>query len=83
MQLENYDNLAFKTFIRGLSGQLQNNIRLRNPNSLEQAMFLVIEEENFLQYKIILNRVNDCYLHQIISLIEIIIAHFNKELSTK
>lgn len=37
-----------KTFIRGLQGQLQNNIRLRNPKSLEQAMSFVIEEENFL-----------------------------------
>ena len=42
-----YDNLALKTFIRGLSGHLQTVIRLRNPNSLEQAMCYVTEEENF------------------------------------
>lgn len=45
--LQSYDNLALKTFIKGLTGQLQNNIRLRNPDSLEKAMSLVIEEENF------------------------------------
>ena len=43
-----YDDLALKTFIRGLTGQIQNNIRLRNPQNLETAMSLVIEEENFL-----------------------------------
>lgn len=39
--------MALKTYIRGLTGQIQNNIRLRNPESLEKAMSLVIEEENF------------------------------------
>jgi len=48
LRIRNYEELALKTFIRGLSGQLQNNIRLRDPNSLEKAMALVIEEENFL-----------------------------------
>lgn len=48
VKTQNYDDLALKTFIRGLSGQLQNNIRLRNPINLEKAMSLVIEEENFL-----------------------------------
>lgn len=48
IRLQNYDDLALKTFIRGLSGQVQNNVRLRNPENLEKAMSLVIEEENFL-----------------------------------
>jgi hypothetical protein len=33
-----YNKLALKTFIRGLQPQLQNIIRLRNPDTLEQAM---------------------------------------------
>lgn len=48
IRLKSYDDLALKTFIRGLSGQIQNNVRLRNPENLETAMSLVIEEENFL-----------------------------------
>lgn len=48
IHLRSYDDLALKTFIRGLTGQIQMNIRLRNPDSLEKAMSLVIEEENFL-----------------------------------
>jgi hypothetical protein len=42
-----YNKLALKTFIRGLQPQLQNIIRLRNPDTLEQAMAYVTEEENF------------------------------------
>lgn len=48
IRLKTYDDLALKTFLRGLSGQIQNNVRLRNPQNLETAMSLVIEEENFL-----------------------------------
>jgi len=48
IKIRNYEELALKTFIRGLTGQLQNNVRLRNPESLERAMSLVIEEENFI-----------------------------------
>ncbi|XP_050313687.1 GATA zinc finger domain-containing protein 14-like [Anthonomus grandis grandis] len=48
LRTKNYDELALKTFIRGLTGTLQNNIRIRNPENLEKAMSLVIEEENFL-----------------------------------
>ena len=48
IRLESYDDLALKTYLRGLPGQLQTNVRLRNPDSLEKAMSLVIEEENFL-----------------------------------
>lgn len=48
IRLQNYDDFALKTYIRGLPGPLQQNVRLRNPDSLEKAMGLVIEEENFL-----------------------------------
>lgn len=47
LNLNNYDNLSLKTFIRGLRGNLQTTIRLRNPVTLEQAMSYVVEEENF------------------------------------
>jgi hypothetical protein len=43
--LKQYDNMALKTFIRGLTGTLQNIIRLRDPKSLETAMNLVVEEQ--------------------------------------
>lgn len=45
--LKQYDSLALKTFIRGLTGSLRSIIRLQNPRSLEIAMNLVIEEQNF------------------------------------
>lgn len=48
LHLQNYEGLALKTFIRGLSGRLQDIIRIRNPPTLEEAISLVIEEENFL-----------------------------------
>lgn len=48
LNIHNYNSLALRTFLRGLTGQIQNNVRLRNPDSLEKAMSLVIEEENFL-----------------------------------
>lgn len=47
-KIHTYNDLALKPIIRSLTGQLQDNIRLRNPNSLEQAMSFVIEEESFL-----------------------------------
>jgi hypothetical protein len=42
-----YNKLALKIFILRLQPQLQNIIRLRNPDTLEQAMAYVTEEENF------------------------------------
>lgn len=48
MQIKNDNDLALKAFIRGLGGQIQNNVRLRDPDSLEKAMSLIIEEEDFL-----------------------------------
>lgn len=47
-KIKNYDELALKTFIRGLSGRVQDMVRLRNPNSLELAISYVLEEENFM-----------------------------------
>lgn len=58
LKIENYNELALKTFIRGLSGPIQNNVRLRDPNSLEKAMSLVIEEENFLYSQSVSNSLN-------------------------
>lgn len=46
-QIKNYDELSLKTFIRGLTGRIQDLVRLRNPDSLELAMAYVVEEENF------------------------------------
>jgi hypothetical protein len=45
--MKQYDQLAQKTFIRGLPGNLQSIVRLRNPTSIEHAMSIVTEEENF------------------------------------
>lgn len=50
-QLELYDQTALKTFIRGLRGNFQNIIRIKNPSSLESAISLLIEEQNF-QYTV-------------------------------
>lgn len=45
--LNQYDKLALNTFIRNLRGEIKTIIRLRNPSTIEQAISLVIEEENF------------------------------------
>lgn len=63
LNLKNYDDLALKTFLRGLNGQLQNNVRLRNPDSLEKAMSLVIEEENFMYAQQRPNTINSQTFH--------------------
>lgn len=47
-KLKNYDELALKTFIRGLTGRVQDMVRLRDPDTLEVAISHVIEEENFM-----------------------------------
>lgn len=47
-RMENYDELALKTYLRGLTGRIQDMVRLRDPDSLELAMSYVLEEENFL-----------------------------------
>lgn len=55
LHLNNYKQLALKTFIRGLTGRLQDMVRIRNPDSLENAIALVIEEQNFFYAQ---NRLN-------------------------
>lgn len=57
LQIRDYDNLALKMCIRGLSGRLQDNIRLRNPESTERAMAL-ITEENFMYAQNVNNTLN-------------------------
>lgn len=48
LQIKNYENLALKTYIRGLTGRVQDMVRLRAPTSLELAISYVLEEENFI-----------------------------------
>lgn len=47
-RMENYDELSLKTFIRGLTGRIQDMVRLRAPDTLELAISYVLEEENFM-----------------------------------
>lgn len=35
-----YDDIVLKTFIYGLSGANQNNVHLRNPDSLEKVIYV-------------------------------------------
>lgn len=46
-QINHYDKTALNTFIAGCSGTLKNNMHLRKPSSLEDAMAYVNEFENF------------------------------------
>jgi len=50
IKINHYDEFALKTFLCGLPYQLQLVVRLRNPNSLEQALAFVTEEQNFVQF---------------------------------
>lgn len=45
--ISHYDKTALNTFIAGCSGTLKNNMYLRKPASLEDAMAYVNEFENF------------------------------------
>lgn len=45
--LRQYEQATLRTFIRGLSFNLQNIIRIKTPNCLEEALSLVTEEQNF------------------------------------
>lgn len=51
LKINQYDDLCLKTFINNLNYHMQLVVRLKNPNSLEQAMAFVREEENFLNFK--------------------------------
>ncbi|XP_056633553.1 uncharacterized protein LOC130443106 [Diorhabda sublineata] len=46
-QINHYDKTALSTFIAGCSGTLRNNLHLKNPASLEDAMAYLNEFENF------------------------------------
>lgn len=46
-QITHYDKTALNTFIAGCSGTLKNNMHLRKPESLEDAIAYVNEFENF------------------------------------
>lgn len=51
LKIEEYGKLVMKTFITGLNYHMQLIVRLKNPDSLEQAMSFALEEENFLHFK--------------------------------
>ena len=51
LKINEYGNLAMKTYINGLNYHMQLVVRLKNPQSLEQAISHAQEEENFLYYK--------------------------------
>uniref|UniRef100_A0AAR5P3Z2 Uncharacterized protein n=1 Tax=Dendroctonus ponderosae TaxID=77166 RepID=A0AAR5P3Z2_DENPD len=51
LKIAEYGNLAMKTFISGLNYHMQLVVRLKNPNSLEEAISLAQEEENYINYK--------------------------------
>lgn len=42
-----YDNLALNTFIRHIPHHTQVMVRIKNPSTIEEALAIVIEEENF------------------------------------
>lgn len=46
-QISHYDKTALNTFIAGCSGTLRNNLYIKKPTSLEDAMACVNEFENF------------------------------------
>lgn len=58
LKINQYEDLALKTFINGLNYHMQLVVRLKNPNSLEQAISFALEEENFLLYRQRANNTN-------------------------
>ncbi|KAG5858510.1 hypothetical protein JTB14_019724 [Gonioctena quinquepunctata] len=46
-QISHYDKVALSTFIAGCTGVLRNNLHLKKPTSLEDAMAYINEYENF------------------------------------
>ena len=50
IKINHYEEFALKTFINGLPYFMQLPVRLKNPNSLEQALAFVVEEENFVYF---------------------------------
>ena len=51
IKIKHYDDFALKTFINGLTYNMQLVVRLRQPDSLERALAYVKEEENFVYFK--------------------------------
>lgn len=51
LKITEYESLILKTFIHGLNYHMQLVVRLKSPKTLEEAMTLTSEEENFLYYK--------------------------------
>lgn len=58
LKINEYGNLVTKTFINGLNYHMQLIVRLKNPQSLEEAITHAIEEENFIYFK---NRQNSTH----------------------
>jgi len=56
LKIQQYDDICLKTYVNNLNYHMQLVVRLKNPDSLEQAMSFVREEENFLTYR---NRSNN------------------------
>lgn len=51
MKISHYEEMALKTYINNLPYQIQLAIRLKVPDSLEQALSYTVEELNFLEFK--------------------------------
>ena len=50
LQIHNYNNIAKTTFITKLPINVQTIVRIKNPNSLEDALNYVLEEEEFQNF---------------------------------
>lgn len=51
LKIAEYENLALKTSIHSLNYNMQLIVRLKNPQTLEEAMSFAMEKENFICYK--------------------------------
>lgn len=51
LKIQQYEDITLKTFINGLNYHMQLVVRLKNPQTLEQAISFALEEENFILYK--------------------------------
>lgn len=47
IHLQQYDTMSFRTLITNLSRNLQQIIKLYNPNNIETAVSYIIQEETF------------------------------------
>ena len=76
LKIAEYEKLTLKTFINGLNYHMQLVVRLKNPDSLEQALTFTSEEENFILYK---NRNTEYIKRFLIIQIILIIIMINKK----